>query len=100
MTIRTQQARQRRKGRGHKHPPILAVRMPGINFDTFEPEPEHEVANYGVDRAPTYQSQYAASRPQRYARRIARWLAGSKPQAPRQRRRPTRRRRRARKALH
>ena len=100
MAIRTQRARQRRKGHGQKHPPVLAVRMPGINFDTFEPEPEHEVINYGVDRAPTYQTQYAASKPQRYARRIARWLAGSKPQKPRQRRRPTRRRRRARKSLH
>jgi hypothetical protein len=91
MVMRAQQSRQYRKGRG---------RMPGINFDTFEPEPEHEVANYGVDRAPTYQSRYAASRPQRYARRIARWLAGSKSQPRRQRRRSTRQRRRARRSIH
>jgi len=98
--MRTQQSRQHRKGRGRKHPPILAVRMPGINFDTFEQEPEHEVADYGVDRAPTYQSRYAASKPRRYARRIARWLAGSKQQEKRQRRRPTRRRRRQRRSIH
>lgn len=100
MAMRTQRSRQRRKGSGRKHPPVLAVRMPGINFDTFEPEPEHEVAGYGVDRAPTYQSQYAASKPKRYARRIARWLAGGKPKGKGRRGRPTRRRRRARKSLH
>jgi len=100
MATRTHKTHKRRKARGKKHPPILAVRMPGINFDTFEPEPEHDVANFGVDRAPTYQAQYAASKPKRYAARIARWLAGNKPPAKKRRGRPARRRRRARKSLH
>ena len=100
MAMRTQHKRARRQQRGSKHPPAVLVRMPGINFDTFEKEPEHEVGNYGTDRAPTYQTQYAASKPRRYARRIARWLQGTKPRSKPARRRSTQRRRRGRKSLH
>ena len=98
--MRTQRKRARHQLRGGKHAPAVLARMPGINFDTFEQEPEHEVASYGTDRAPTYQTQYAASKPRRYAQRIARWLQGAKPKSKPARRGPPRRHRRARKSLH
>ena len=88
MAMRMQHKRTRRQHRGSKHPPTVLARMPGINFDTFEQEPEHEVGNYGTDRAPTYQAQYAAAWPRRYAQRIARWLQGAKPQSKPARKRP------------
>ena len=100
MAMRTQRRRAHRQHRGKKQHPVVLARMPGINFDTFEKEPEHEIANYGTDRAPTYQEQYAASKPRRYAQRIAKWLQGSKPKSKPARKRPARRRRRARKSLH
>lgn len=98
--MRTQRKRARRQLRGGKHAPAVLARMPGINFDTFEQEPEHEVASYGTDRAPTYQARYAAAQPRRYAQRIARWLQGSKPRSKPARKRPPRRRRRASRSLH
>ncbi len=60
-----------------KKPPVAPARLPGLNFDTFEGGggPVYEGA-HGTDRAPTYQSRYAASAPRRYVRKILSWIRG------------------------
>ena len=101
---RTRQA-SRARGRARKHPPIAPVRMPGLNFDTFEQEGERREGAYGTDRAPTYQSRYAAEYPRRYVRRFLNWLRGRPARERTRRRMPVRRARsmkrgRARRAMH
>ena len=54
------------------------VRMPGLNFDSFEYEAKHREGVYGTDRAPTYQSRYASQFPKRYIKRFLEWVRGQK----------------------
>ena len=71
VPVRKRQARAGSKG-------LLApVRLPGLNFDTFEGAggPAYEEA-HGTDRAPTYQSRSAATSPKSYVQRILSWMAG------------------------
>lgn len=97
-------ARTRTRSRARKQPPIAPVRMPGLNFDTFEDVGARREGAYGTDRAPTYQSRYAAEHPRRYVRRFLDWLRG-RPARKRARyagarRRQVRGKSRARRSLH
>jgi len=66
----------RRRREGKKKASAAPVRLPGLNFDTFEDENARYEGAYSTDRAPTYQSRYAAEHPRRYVRRFLNWLRG------------------------
>lgn len=59
-----------------KKVPIAPVRMPGLNFDSIESEANVHEGAYGTDRAPTYQTRYAAQFPKRYIKRFLNWVRG------------------------
>jgi hypothetical protein len=66
----------RARARERKRQQTAPVRMPGLHYDTFEAEEERHEGAYGTDRAPTYQSRYAAEHPRRYVRKFLNWLRG------------------------
>lgn len=99
----------RSRGRKRQYRPA-PVRLPGLKFDTFEAQAERREGAYSTDRAPTYQSRYAAQFPKRYIKKFVAWFRGQpaqrkagalkRPRAAIRRRRVTGKRGKAKRALH